>query len=48
MSKVLQCPHLATYGLSRFCLYGKFPANCEECDCPDKNYIEITTTNKIK
>ena len=48
MGKVLQCPHLATYVLSRFCLYGRFPANCENCNCPDKRYADIMETNKVK
>jgi hypothetical protein len=23
---------------------GRFPCDCESCDCPDKKYVEITTT----
>ena len=45
MSKILQCPHFISYGgTMRGCLLGYFPANCESCVCPDKYYIEITTT----
>lgn len=47
MGKVLQCPHLASYGLSRYCLYGRFPADCENCDSPDKRYVDIIKTNKV-
>ena len=46
MAKVLQCPWFATNGLSRWCMNGRFPCNCESCDCPDKRYVEVyTTTN---
>lgn len=45
MSKVLQCPHLATDGMSRWCMNGRFPCDCESCDCKDKHYVEVTTTN---
>ena len=45
MSKVLQCPHFISYGgLTKWCLLGYFPVNCEACACPDKHYIEIFTT----
>lgn len=44
MSIVIQCPYLATDGLSRFCMNGKFPCSCETCSCSDKQYVEITTT----
>lgn len=43
--KVLQCPHLASFsGMTYYCLKGKFPINCETCDCKDKYYVETTTT----
>ena len=45
MAKTLQCPHFISYGgITRGCLLGYFPANCETCTCPDKRYIEIKTT----
>lgn len=43
--KQLQCPHYATIsGLERWCMKGKFPVNCETCDCKDKHYIEVKTS----
>lgn len=43
--EVLQCPHLASFsGLTFYCLKGKFPVNCEACDCNDKYFVETTTT----
>lgn len=43
--KVLQCPHLASFsGMTYYCLKGKFPINCETCDCKDKYFVETTTT----
>ena len=45
MSKILQCPHFYSLsGIYYGCLLGRFPCNCEECDCTDKHYVEITTT----
>ena len=44
MATVLQCPWFASDGFSKWCMNGKFPCNCESCDCTDKKYIEITTT----
>ena len=44
MSIVMQCPYFATDGLSKFCMNGKFPCDCERCSCSDKQYVEITTT----
>lgn len=44
MSIVMQCPYFATDGLSKFCMNGKFPCDCEKCSCSDKEYVEITTT----
>lgn len=45
MATVIQCPYYASDGLSRWCMNGRFPCDCESCDCPDKKYVEITTTN---
>ena len=43
--KVLQCPHLATFsGMIYYCLKGKFPIDCETCDCKDKYFVETTFT----
>lgn len=43
--KVLQCPHLTSLsGMIYHCLKGKFPINCETCDCNDKYYVETTIT----
>lgn len=45
MAKVLQCPHFFSIGsLTRGCMNGRFPCDCESCDCPDKHYVEVTTT----
>lgn len=44
MSIVIQCPHLATDGISKLCMNGKFPCSCEKCSCSDKQYVVITTT----
>ena len=49
MNNMLQCPHFISYGgIMRGCLLGYFPANCETCNCPDKRYIEITTSTASK
>lgn len=46
MCKVLQCPHFYSIGsILRLCMNGRFPCDCENCDCPDKKYVEITTTS---
>ena len=46
MSKVLQCPYYASDGIHRWCMNGRFPCDCDTCNCPDKRYVEIyTTTN---
>jgi hypothetical protein len=43
--KQLVCPHFGTIsGLQWWCLNGKFPVDCEHCDCEDKYWVEITTT----
>lgn len=42
MATIIQCPHFGAIGLSTFCLNGKFPVDCEKCDCKDKKYVEIT------
>ena len=44
MAQVMQCPHFASDGLSRWCLNGRFPCDCASCNCPDKHFVEITTT----
>ena len=44
MSIVMQCKYFATDGLSKFCMNGKFPCDCERCNCSDKQYVEIITT----
>ena len=45
MSKVLQCPHyFSVSGIYCACMLGKFPIDCETCDCPDKYYVETKTT----
>ena len=42
--KILQCPWFASDGLSKWCMNGHFPCNCEACNCEDKKYVEIYTT----
>lgn len=44
MSIVIQCPYLATDGLSKLCMNGRFPCDCERCNCLDKQYVEAPTT----
>lgn len=44
MSIIIQCPYLVTDGLSRLCMNGKFPCDCETCSCSDKQYVKSTTT----
>ena len=42
MSKVLECPHRASISsLTSYCLQGKFPMDCENCDCKDKKWVEV-------
>lgn len=47
MSKVLQCPHYVSFdGITRYCMNGRFPCDCETCNCPDRHYVDVyTTTN---
>lgn len=46
--KQIQCPHLFSYSPThRYCLEGKFPFNCEDCDCPDKMIVNITMTSSM-
>lgn len=45
MATIIQCPHFGAIGLSTFCLNGKFPVDCEKCDCKDKKYVEISSSN---
>lgn len=47
MAKVIQCPHFGTDGLSKFCMNGRFPCDCESCDCTDKHYVEVTVSAEI-
>lgn len=42
MATIIHCPHFGAIGLSSFCLNGKFPVDCEKCDCKEKKYVEIT------
>lgn len=45
MAKVIQCPHLACISLSRYCLDGRWPVNCETCNSKDKQWVEEISTN---
>ena len=43
--KQLYCPHRITIsGIQQYCNNGKFPVDCEHCDCPDKQELDITVT----
>lgn len=43
--KQLYCPHKVTIsGIQQYCKNGKFPVDCEHCDCPDKQMLNITVT----
>ena len=43
--KQLQCPHYGTIsGLEAWCMNGRFPIDCETCDCKDKHYIKVKTS----
>lgn len=45
MAKQLYCPHFfSTGGLTRGCLKGKFPVNCETCTCEDIQWIDVTSS----
>lgn len=45
MAKQIQCPHFYSIsGIQVGCWLGRFPVDCYHCDCPDKKWIEITTT----
>lgn len=48
MATVLQCPHYASDGFSKWCMNGRFPCDCEYCDCKDKKFVEVITTNNLK
>ena len=49
MAITIQCPHYYSYGGTTYgCMLGKFPVNCETCNCPDKQLVDITTTNNTK
>lgn len=44
--KQMYCPHFVTMGgLTRYCMEGKFPCNCDTCNHPDKRYVDVYTTN---
>ena len=44
MSKQLYCSYRACFNSITFsCLLGKFPMDCENCDCKEKKYIEKGT-----
>lgn len=45
MATIIECPHLACISLQTFCLNGRWPMNCKACDCKDKQYVEITSSN---
>lgn len=47
MAKIIDCPHLAGFGMSSYCLDGRWPMNCTTCDCKDKRLVEITSTNTL-
>ena len=44
MARVIQCPHYWTDGFAWGCFKGKFPCDCEKCNCEDKTYYDISTT----
>ena len=49
MSKSMYCPHFASSdGITRFCMKGYFPCDCENCICPDKQLVDIMTKNNTK
>lgn len=52
MARVLQCPHrINISGLQQGCMIGKFPADCINCDCKDKYWVDVkvvtSTTDTI-
>lgn len=45
MSRILQCPHrINISGLQQGCMIGKFPADCINCDCEDKYWVDVKIT----
>ena len=45
MPKQIFCPHFVEYGgTTRMCMKGRFPCDCDVCDCPDKQLIDVKTT----
>lgn len=45
MSRILQCPHrINISGLQQGCMIGKFPADCINCDCEDKYWVDVRIT----
>lgn len=48
MSKILDCPHrVSLSSITFYCLKGRFPIDCENCDCKDKRYYEVYTSTNI-
>ena len=44
MSRILECPYRACFNsLSIACMKGKFPADCENCNCEEKRYVEVNS-----
>lgn len=43
--RVLHCPHfISISGFQHGCMLGKFPYDCQSCDCPDKKYVDMNYT----
>ena len=43
--KQLYCPHrVSISGIQQYCQNGKSPMDCEHCDCPDKQMLDVTVT----
>ena len=47
MAKIIQCPYYVNFGLSSFCMNGKFPIDCYKCNCKDKQIVEQTESNTV-
>ena len=44
--RVLHCPHFISIGgFQHGCMLGKFPCDCQSCDCPDKKYVDMNYTS---
>ena len=48
MAKIITCPYFINDGFSNFCMNGKFPVDCYNCNCKDLQIVEQTDTNNIK